>query len=167
MIIPLMGAAGRNRALYSVSSGRNIVTVAHILAEKGSSVVTVRPDDPLADAIHLLTENGIGALVVMGEARTVVGIISERDIMHALAAQGATALDLPVSSQMTRKVVTCRRETTNDEVMRLMTEGRFRHMPVCESGKLVGIISIRDVIERQLAVLEAERQAMRDYISTA
>ncbi|GEP08085.1 CBS domain-containing protein [Methylobacterium oxalidis] len=143
------------------------MTVAHILAEKGASVITVRPGNPLADAIHLLVENGIGALVVMDEAHTVVGIISERDIMHALATHGTSALDLPVSSQMTRKVVTCRRETTNDEVMQLMTEGRFRHMPVCESGKLVGIISIRDVIERQLAVLEAERQAMHDYINMA
>lgn len=143
------------------------MTVTHILAEKGSSVVTVRPDQTLEDAIHLLTENGIGALVVMDEARTVVGIISERDIMHALASCGASALDLSVSSRMTRKVVTCRRETTNDEVMRLMTEGRFRHVPVCEGGKLVGIISISDVIERRLAVLEAERQAMHDYISTA
>ena len=141
------------------------MTVAHILAEKGSSVATVQPERTLDDAIHLLAEKSIGALVVTDGAGTVVGIISERDIMRALARQGAPALDAPVSSHMTREVATCRRETTNDEIMRLMTHGRFRHMPVCEKGKLVGIVSIGDVVKRRLPTMEAEEQAMRAYIA--
>jgi CBS domain-containing protein len=141
------------------------MTVAHILAEKGSSVATVQPERTLDDAIHLLAEKSIGALVVTDEARTLVGVISERDILRALAQQGAAALGAPVSSYMTREVATCRRETTNDEIMRLMTDGRFRHMPVCENGKLVGIVSIGDVVKRRLPTMEAEEQAMLDYIT--
>jgi CBS domain-containing protein len=141
------------------------MTVAHILARKGSSVVTVQPERTLDDAIHLLAEKNVGALVVTDKAQAVVGIISERDIMQALAHQGAAALDAPVSSYMTREVATCRRETTNEEIMRLMTEGRFRHMPVCDNGKLGGIVSIGDVIKRRLATMEAEHRAMRDYIT--
>jgi len=143
------------------------MTVAHILSEKGSSVATVQPERTLDEAIQLLADKSIGALVVTDEAQTVVGIISERDIMRAVARQGAAALDTPITSHMTREVATCRRETTNDEVMRLMTDGRFRHMPVCEHGKLVGIVSIGDVVKRRLPTLEAEQQAMRDYITKA
>jgi CBS domain-containing protein len=106
-------------------------------------------------------------LVVTDEARTLVGIISERDILRALAQQGAAALDAPVSSHMIREVATCRRETTNEEIMRLMTDGRFRHMPVCENGKLVGIVSIGDVVKCRLPTMEAEEQAMLDYITKA
>ena len=141
------------------------MTVAHILAGKVSSVVTVQPERTLDDAIHLLAEKSVGALVVTDEAQAVVGIISERDIMRALAQQGAAALDAPVSSHMIREVATCRRETTNDEIMRLMTDGRFRHMPVCENGKLVGIVSIGDVVKRRLPTMEAEELAMLDYIT--
>jgi CBS domain-containing protein len=143
------------------------MTVAHILAEKGSSVATVQPEHTLDDTIHLLAEKSIGALVVTDEARTLVGIISERDILRALAQQGAAALDAPVSSHMIREVATCRRETTNEEIMRLMTDGRFRHMPVCENGKLVGIVSIGDVVKCRLPTMEAEEQAMLDYITKA
>ncbi|MER2266926.1 CBS domain-containing protein [Methylobacterium oxalidis] len=143
------------------------MTVAHILAEKGSSVITVQPERTLDDAIHLLADNSVGALVVCDPEGHVAGILSERDIMHALANQGASALNARISSHMTTEVATCRRETTNGEIMQLMTDGRFRHMPVCESGKLVGLVSIGDVVKRRLPALEAERQAMRDYITTA
>ncbi|KAB1073432.1 CBS domain-containing protein [Methylobacterium planeticum] len=141
------------------------MTVAHILAEKGSAVAMVQPNRTLDDAIHLLAEKSIGALVVTDEARTLVGIISERDILRALARQGAAALDAPVSNHMIREVVICRRETTNDEVMRLMTDQRFRHMPVCEHGKLVGIVSIGDVVKHRLLTMEAEEQVMLEYIT--
>jgi CBS domain-containing protein len=145
--------------------GGTSMTVAHILAEKGSSVVTVQPDRTLDDAIHLLAKKSVGALVVTDGGRTMVGIISERDIMRALAHQGAAALDAPISSHMTREVTACQRETTSEEIMRLMTDGRFRHMPVCEKGRLVGIVSIGDVIKRRLVTMEAEHRAMRDYIT--
>ncbi|MER2266508.1 CBS domain-containing protein [Methylobacterium oxalidis] len=143
------------------------MTVAHILTEKGSSVVTVQPERTLDDAIHLLADKGIGALVVCDTEGHVAGILSERDIMHALADRGASALDAPVSSHMTADVTTCRRETTNGEIMQLMTEGRFRHMPVCENGRLVGLVSIGDVVKRRLPTLQAEQQDMRDYITGA
>jgi CBS domain-containing protein len=143
------------------------MSVAHILTEKGSSVVTARPERTLDDAIHLLAEKSIGALIVMDEAQTVVGIISERDIIRALAHQGTAVLDAPISSYMTSDVVTCERETTNEQIMQLMTEGRFRHVPVCSHGKLVGLVSIGDVVKRRLATLEAEHEALRDYTSPA
>ncbi|GJD94542.1 CBS domain-containing protein [Methylobacterium iners] len=143
------------------------MTVAHILAEKGSSVVTVAPEHTLGEAIHLLAEKGIGALIVTDEDQSVVGIISERDIMRAVAHQGAAALDAPISQYMTPDVVTCQREATNDEIMQLMTEARFRHLPVCENGKLMGVVSIGDVVKRRLAAIEAEQQAMREYINKA
>ncbi|MCP6026369.1 CBS domain-containing protein, partial [Klebsiella pneumoniae] len=79
----------------------------------------------------------------------VAGILSERDIIHALTRQGAAALDAPISSHMSANVATCHRETTNGEIMRLMTDGRFRHMPVCENGKLVGLVSIGDVVKHR------------------
>ncbi|MDR7038349.1 MULTISPECIES: CBS domain-containing protein [Methylobacterium] len=143
------------------------MTVARILAEKGSSVVTVQPERTLDDAIHLLADKGIGALVVCDPEGHVVGILSERDIMRALARQAASAFDAPVSAHMTRTVTSCKRTATIEEVMHLMTEGRFRHVPVCEDGKLVGLVSIGDVVKRRIAAVEAEHQAMRDYITMA
>ncbi|WP_336488876.1 CBS domain-containing protein [Methylobacterium nigriterrae] len=143
------------------------MTVARILAEKGRSVVTVQPERTLDDAVHLLADKGIGALVVTDEAGSVVGMLSERDIMRALARQAAAAFDAPIASHMTANVTTCKRTTTIEEVMHLMTEGRFRHVPVCEEGKLIGLVSIGDVVKRRIAAVEAEHQAMRDYITMA
>ncbi len=143
------------------------MTVARILNEKGSSVVTISPAHTLDAAIHLLAEKGIGALVVTEADGRVAGILSERDIMRVLSKLGAAALDEPVSAHMTRKVTTCSRTTTVEEVMQTMTAGRFRHVPVCEDGRLVGMISIGDVVKRRIATVEAEHQALRDYITTA
>ncbi|MGH1592272.1 CBS domain-containing protein (plasmid) [Methylobacterium phyllosphaerae] len=141
------------------------MSVAHILTEKGSSVVTIQPGRTLNDAIHFLAEKSIGAIIVTDEVQTVVGILSERDIIRALAHQGAAALEAPISRHMTSDVVTCERETTNEQIMQLMTEGRFRHVPVCSRGKLVGLVSIGDAVKRRLATLEAEHRALRDYIT--
>jgi CBS domain-containing protein len=143
------------------------MTVAHILTEKGSCVVTVQPERTLDEAIHLLAKKSIGALIVTNRTQTLLGIISERDILRALEHQGAAALDAPVSQHMTAEVVTCKRETTNEQIMQMMTEGRFRHIPVCDNGKLVGLVSIGDVVKRRLASLGAEQRAMRDYITNA
>lgn len=143
------------------------MTVARILIEKGSSVVTISPGHTLDAAIHLLAEKSIGALVVTEAEGAVAGILSERDIMRVLSKLGAAALDEPVSAHMTRKVTTCGRSTTVEEVMQTMTAGRFRHVPVCEDGRLVGMISIGDVVKRRIATVEAEHQALRDYITTA
>lgn len=143
------------------------MTVARILAEKGRSVVTVEPQRTLDEAIHLLAEKRIGAVVVSDAEGAVLGILSERDIMRALARQGAGALDALVSEHMTATVVTCARDTTVEDVMHLMTDGRFRHVPVLEEGRLAGLISIGDVVKRRIAAVEAEHQAMRDYITMA
>lgn len=143
------------------------MTVARILIEKGNSVVTISPAHTLDAAIHLLAEKSIGALVVTEADGHVAGILSERDIMRVLSKLGAAALDEPVSAHMTRKVTTCGRSTTVEEVMQTMTAGRFRHVPVCEDGRLVGMISIGDVVKRRIATVEAEHQALRDYITTA
>jgi len=143
------------------------MTVARILAEKGRSVVTVEPQRTLDEAIHLLAEKRIGAVVVSDADGAVLGILSERDIMRALAQQGAGALDALVSAHMTAAVVTCTRDTSVEDVMHLMTDGRFRHVPVLEAGRLAGLISIGDVVKRRIAAVEAEHQAMRDYITMA
>ncbi|SFG94291.1 CBS domain-containing protein [Methylobacterium gossipiicola] len=143
------------------------MTVARILAEKGRSVVTVEPQRTLDEAIHLLAEKRIGAVVVSDAEGAVLGILSERDIMRALARQGAAALDALVSEHMTADVVTCARDASVEDVMHLMTDGRFRHVPVLEGGRLAGLISIGDVVKRRIAAVEAEHQAMRDYITMA
>ena len=143
------------------------MTVARILAEKGDSVVTLPPHRTIDEAIHLLAEKRIGALVVGDAEGRVIGILSERDVMRALASEGASALDRPISHHMTTKVVTCTRRASIEDVMETMTEGRFRHLPVVEEGRLVGVVSIGDVVKRRIATVEAEPQAMRDYITMA
>ena len=142
------------------------MTVARILAEKGADVLTVSPDKTLDEAIHILAEKRIGALVAVHPDGSVAGIISERDIMRALARLGGATFDARISEHMTAEVTTCGRSATTEDVMALMTNGRFRHLPVCEGGRLVGLISIGDVVKRRIATVEAEHQALRDYITT-
>ena len=143
------------------------MSVEHILAEKGHDVVTISPDRTLADAAHTLSHHRIGAVVIADGDGTVLGILSERDVVRAVADNGGSALDAPVSSRMTTKVVTCSASTGIEELMGLMTTGKFRHLPVVEGGRLNGIISIGDVVKHRLADVEAEHRAMRDYIATA
>ena len=123
------------------------MTVKAILSHKGHDVATIEPAATLAAAAQLLAERRIGALVVTGADRRIVGILSERDIVRALAQQGARVLDTPVSEVMTRKVVTCIENETLQDLMERMTAGKFRHLPVVEQGRLVGIISIGDVVK--------------------
>ena len=143
------------------------MTVARILGQKGREVQTVQPHHSLKDVIARLAEKRLGALVVSDATRAPLGIISERDIVRVLAEHGASALEDPVSRHMTRNVQTVREDATIDEVMSMMTNGRFRHMPVVEDGKLIGIISIGDVVRRHVEALHHEREALREYISTA
>ncbi|MCC2098642.1 MAG: CBS domain-containing protein [Hyphomicrobiales bacterium] len=143
------------------------MNVAHILSQKGRDVVTVLPDFSLEEVCKLMSDKGIGAVVVCSRDADVVGILSERDIMRTLAAKGARALDDRVSSHMTSTVVTCREDTTIQNVMERMTERRFRHMPVVDDGRLVGIISIGDLIKNRLAEVESEQDDLRRYIATA
>ncbi len=143
------------------------MTVARILAGKGRSVVTVQPNRSLAEAAQLLVERHIGALIVADPGEALIGIISERDIVRAVVRHGGAALENPVSRHMTARVVTCAPKAALEEVMETMTEGRFRHVPVLDGGRLVGIVSIGDVVKHRIAAVEAEHQALREYIATA
>jgi CBS domain-containing protein len=143
------------------------MTVQAILSAKGGDVLTIEPTTDLAAAAKLMTERKIGALVVTGPDRRVIGIVSERDIVQELAAHGAAALDLPLTEVMTRKVMTCSMSDTISSLMERMTEGKFRHLPVIEQGRLAGIISIGDVVKHRLQEMEREQSALRDYIQTA
>lgn len=143
------------------------MTVKAILSAKGSEVLTIEPTANLATATRLLAERKIGALVVTGADRRVIGIVSERDIVQELAAHGAASLELPLTDVMTREVMTCRISDTISSVMERMTQGKFRHLPVVEQGRLAGIVSIGDVVKHRLQEMEREQSAMRDYIQTA
>jgi CBS domain-containing protein len=143
------------------------MTVARILADKGRDVFTTQPHRTLREVVELLASKGVGAVVVSDAALSVLGILSERDVVRVIARHGAAALDDQVSRHMTPKVITVTGEDTTEHVMHTMTQGRFRHLPVVEDGRLVGIISIGDVVKRHVDAIDSERQALREYIATA
>jgi CBS domain-containing protein len=143
------------------------MTISIILASKGREVVTIAPSASLASAVGLLVEKRIGAVLILGADRRVVGILSERDVVRALAERGAGALEEPVSQTMTRKVSTCNENESVFNIMERMTEGRFRHVPVVDQGQLVGIVSIGDVVKHRLHQMERDSATMHDYILTA
>lgn len=143
------------------------MTVQAILSSKGSSVTTIEPTANVAAAVKLLTERHIGAAVVTGAGKRVIGIVSERDIVRALGSHGLAALELPLTEVMTRRVETCLASDTVSSIMERMTAGKFRHVPVVEEDRLAGIISIGDVVKHRLEEMEREQAAMRDYIQTA
>ncbi|EKF17291.1 CBS domain-containing protein [Nitratireductor pacificus] len=143
------------------------MTVKAILDTKGRDVVTIAPDKSLAEAAQILAEHGIGAVVVTRDAGQIAGILSERDIVRAVGQNGAAVLESPVSSVMTAKVQRCREHHTVNEVMQIMTEGRFRHLPVEHDGRIAGIISIGDVVKKRIEEVEREAEDIRSYIATA
>ncbi|KAA0970644.1 CBS domain-containing protein [Aureimonas fodinaquatilis] len=143
------------------------MTVRQILEEKGRDVATIDPQSTVADAAAILSEKRIGALIATDGHGRVTGILSERDIVRILGRDGAECLGQSVSAVMTTKVITAREDMTVDEVMELMTRGRFRHLPVCEDDVLVGVISIGDVVKRRIETVEREAEDMRAYIHTA
>jgi CBS domain-containing protein len=143
------------------------MTVRTILADKGHQVVTVGPGARLADVVQLLSERRIGAMLILGVDRRIVGMITERDIVRALAEGGAGVLDEPVSRTMTRKVETCNESETICSIMERMTIGKFRHLPVIDQDRLVGIVSIGDVVKHRLNAMERESAVMHNYILTA
>ncbi len=143
------------------------MTVKAILSRKGTDVVTVEPKTTLNDAVKLLGQRRIGAVVVTGAERRVIGILSERDIVRAMGERGHQILDETVDSVMTRRVVTCAEADTVAEIMERMTAGKFRHVPVIENGQLAGIISIGDVVKFRLEEIEKESEALKEYILTA
>jgi CBS domain-containing protein len=143
------------------------MTVKAILSHKGSDVVTAEPHATIGEAVKLLAARRIGAVVVTGADRRIVGILSERDIVRVLGEKGAGALDTPIAEVMTRKVDTCGVNQMVSELMEQMTAGKFRHVPVVDQGRLVGIISIGDVVKWRVQEMEHESAALRDYIATA
>lgn len=143
------------------------MTVSTILRGKGSQVISAKPDDTLHDAARLMAKNRIGAVLVLTDTGGLGGVLSERDIVKALAQHGAEGLQKPVRAFMTAEVVTAGPHDTVEEVMERMTNGRFRHMPVMDEGRLVGMISIGDVVKRRIDVAENEAQALREYVSQA
>ncbi|RMH53263.1 MAG: CBS domain-containing protein [Alphaproteobacteria bacterium] len=139
--------------------------VRQILGQKTvAAVETIAPDRKVRDAARQLAERGIGALIVSADGQRVAGIISERDIVREIGRRGPECLDEPVEALMTRKVSSCAMGDTAEEILTRMTEGRFRHMPVLEDGRLVGVISIGDVVKARLAEIEGEKHALEDMI---
>lgn len=141
------------------------MTVKLILEQKGGEVFTLSPTESIEQATKALAERKVGALIVSDNGSTILGILSERDIVRAVARMSGKALGEPVSALMTKNVTTCTEGATIPEVMSLMTEGRFRHLPVERDGKLIGIISIGDVVKRRIADVEQEADEIRAYIA--
>lgn len=139
--------------------------VKHILREKGRDVVTIAGDATLSEAARLLARRRIGAVVVRDGDEPVAGILSERDIIGALAEKSVNALTQPVSAYMTRRVSTCSETDTVEDLMELMTRRRFRHIPVVEDDRLVGIVSIGDVVKSRIDETVREAASLRDYIA--
>jgi CBS domain-containing protein len=147
------------------------MNVKSILAAKqrnlGGDIISIEPTADLAAAVKCLASHGIGAVLIRGAGGRIAGILSERDIVRALAKHGASALDLPVGRVMTRDVETCGEEETVARLMERMTAGKFRHVPVLRNGELIGLISIGDVVKERVGEFEREQEAMRDYIRSA
>lgn len=143
------------------------MTVRAILDGKGHDVLTLGPNEKLSDAIRILAEHRVGALVITNGDRKIVGILSERDIVRVIAVNGAVALDITVREAMTPKVKICNESHTVNEIMEIMTTGRFRHLPVEKDGLLYGIVSIGDVVKRRIEDAEREAEEIKAYIATA
>jgi CBS domain-containing protein len=143
------------------------MTVRSILESKGRNVVSVTPDATLIEAVAVLALHRIGALVVCDGEKAIKGILSERDLVRAIAGEGASVLDRKVADFMTSKVQVCHENHTINEVMEIMTVNRFRHLPVERDGRLHGIVSIGDVVKKRIEEAEREAEEMKAYIATA
>ena len=139
------------------------MNVATILNQKGRGVFTTTTDKSLLDIAKLLAQHGIGCIVIVGGDDKIAGIVSERDLMRAISQGGPKVLNEPASDFMTKTVVTAREADTINQLMSEMTTRRFRHMPVVETGRLVGLVSIGDLVKIQIAETEMEAAATREY----
>ncbi len=143
------------------------MNVAQILKQKGRDVLTTAPHQTLREVARALGRRRVGAIVVADASGAVLGVLSERDIVRAVGAHGGEALSEPVSRHMTANPTTVGEDADIDELMRLMTAGRFRHLPVVEGGRLVGIVSIGDIVKHHVDALHHERDSLREYIASA
>jgi CBS domain-containing protein len=141
------------------------VLVSHILKDKGDMVFTVGPAETVAAGAALLEERGVGAMVVVADDRSVVGIVSERDIVRLLARHGAGALDMFIADCMTPDVIVAGPEDDIDALLARMTDRRIRHLPVLRDGRLAGIVSIGDLVKRKISEAEAEASGLKAYIA--
>ena len=157
---------GAARDSVSASGGgkENRVTVRAILKGKGAAVVTAVPGETLHRIAQLIAEYRIGAVLILDKEGRPVGIVSERDIVNAMAASGAAALALTAADAMSRNLMTCKPSDTADEILTVMTHSRVRHLPVMEDGQMIGIVSIGDVVKRKLDDAAAEVGLLRDYV---
>jgi CBS domain-containing protein len=143
------------------------MNVEAILRNKGRSVTTIAPEARIATAVALLRRHAVGALVVSRDGAAVDGILSERDIVTALADHSAATLELTVADLMSRHVITCQREDSVADLAALMTDKRIRHLPVVDRGVLAGIVSIGDVVKQRIDEVEGEASSMREFIANA
>lgn len=143
------------------------MSVAHILKQKGGAIFTVMPKDSMQSIVDALAKHRIGAVVVVNAAGDIAGIVSERDVVRAMAGNGAGVMSKTASDIMTAKVRTCSPSDTEADLMALMTEHRTRHLPVVASGKLAGMISIGDVVKHRMEMMEQEAEQMKSYIASA
>ena len=141
--------------------------VKNILGDKGREVISISSDATLSEATRLLSRRRIGAVVVRDETGALTGILSERDVVRAVADESVTALARPVSLYMTRAVATCQETDSIEELMEMMTVGRFRHVPVVDADRITGIISIGDVVKTRIAETVQEAASLREYITAA
>ncbi len=141
------------------------MNVANILAEKGRAVVTIGKSAMVSDAVDLLASKRIGAVVVTEKDGRICGIVSERDIVRELSRKGTGVLDQQVGTVMTGKVISCHEDDTIETVMAVMTDNRFRHVPIETDGKLSGIISIGDVVKRKIEQAIRDAEDLRNYIA--
>lgn len=140
--------------------------VEQILQLKGTDIYSVKPDAKIAEAVTILNEKNIGAVLVREQNGNVVGILSERDIVRRLGSRGAEALSMGVSECMTSNIYTCSVDASVDELMGMMTEKRIRHLPVTRDGNIVGVVSIGDVVKRKIEEAEQEAAALKEYIAS-
>lgn len=144
-----------------------MTTVASILGQKGRRVITARAEQTLQEICELLAGNKIGAVVLTDGDMHIEGILSERDIVRAVAQEGPAVLAMPAGGHMSRQVMTAREQDTIDQVMGRMSQGRFRHMPIVRDDRLVGVVSIGDVVKRKIELAEREAADMLAYIATS
>lgn len=138
--------------------------VGQIVRRKGGDVASVVPETPIAEIAAMLKDRGIGAAVVLDAGGKLAGIVSERDIVHALAAHGGRCAELTAGDLMTTDVQTCKPAHDIHDVMRVMTDKRFRHLPVVDGGRLIGVISIGDAVKSRIEELETERNALESFV---
>lgn len=140
--------------------------IAHILREKGAAVHAIGSSETLEEAAQVLTRRRVGALVVLDEDETLVGVLSERDIVREVARRGAACLSEPVTSAMTRNVITASANEDLEDALARMSDRRIRHLPVVDGARLIGVVSIGDLVARKIEAATREAEAMRAYIAT-